>query len=54
MALHKLEPLFTSRLATGLAYPAVPKGEEEIRFQLSAAHTPRDIAAVLEALQGNV
>jgi glycine C-acetyltransferase len=41
-------------LATGLAYPVVPKGEEEIRFQLSAAHTPRDIAAVLEALQGNV
>jgi glycine C-acetyltransferase len=41
-------------LATGLAYPVVPKGEEEIRFQLSADHTPRDITAVLEALQGNV
>ena len=41
-------------LATGLAYPIVPKGEEEIRFQLSADHTPRDIATVLEALRGNV
>jgi glycine C-acetyltransferase len=37
-------------LATGLAYPVVPRGDEEIRFQLSAAHTPQDIACVLEAL----
>ena len=34
----------------GLAYPVVPRGDEEIRFQLSAAHTPQDIACVLEAL----
>ncbi len=37
-------------LATGLAYPVVPKGDEEIRFQISADHTPADIDAVLRAL----
>jgi glycine C-acetyltransferase len=37
-------------LATGLAFPVVPRGDEEIRFQVSAAHTPADIDAVLEAL----
>jgi glycine C-acetyltransferase len=41
-------------LATGLAYPVVPRGEEEIRFQLSATHTPQDIASVLDALQDNL
>jgi glycine C-acetyltransferase len=38
-------------LATGLNYPVVPKGEEEIRFQISADHTPSDIDEVLEALR---
>jgi glycine C-acetyltransferase len=37
-------------LATGLTYPVVPKGDEEIRFQMSADHTPGDIDAALEAL----
>lgn len=37
-------------LATGLNYPVVPKGDEEIRFQLSADHTPDDIDQALEAL----
>ncbi len=37
-------------LATGLAYPVVPRGEEEIRFQLSAAHTDADVDEALEAL----
>ena len=37
-------------LATGLAYPVVPRGEEEIRFQISADHTPADIDEVLAAL----
>lgn len=37
-------------LATGLAYPVVPKGGEEIRFQVNADHTPADIDRVLEAL----
>ena len=37
-------------LATGLTYPVVPKGDEEIRFQISADHTPADIDAALEAL----
>jgi glycine C-acetyltransferase len=37
-------------LATGLAYPVVPRGEEEIRFQICAEHTEADVDAVLEAL----
>jgi glycine C-acetyltransferase len=38
-------------LATGLNYPVVPKGEEEIRFQISADHMPADIDEALEALR---
>jgi glycine C-acetyltransferase len=37
-------------LATGLNYPVVPKGDEEIRFQISADHTPADIDSALAAL----
>jgi hypothetical protein len=37
-------------LATGLAYPVVPLGEEDIRFQISADHTAADIDEVLAAL----
>ncbi len=37
-------------LATGLAYPVVPRGEEEIRFQICADHTPADVDEVLAAL----
>jgi glycine C-acetyltransferase len=37
-------------LATGLGYPVVPKGDEEIRFQISADHTAADIEVVLAAL----
>jgi len=37
-------------LATGLTYPVVPKGDEEIRFQICADHTPDDIDTVLDAL----
>ena len=37
-------------LATGLNYPVVPKGDEEIRFQISADHTPADIDVALDAL----
>jgi glycine C-acetyltransferase len=37
-------------LATGLNYPVVPKGDEEIRFQISADHTAADIDAALAAL----
>jgi glycine C-acetyltransferase len=37
-------------LVTGLAYPVVPKGEEEIRFQISADHTDADLEKVLDAL----
>jgi len=39
-------------LATGIKYPVVPKGDEEIRFQVSAAHTDRDLDAVLDCLKG--
>jgi glycine C-acetyltransferase len=38
-------------LATGLAYPVVPRGDEEIRFQISAEHTPADVDEVLAALE---
>jgi glycine C-acetyltransferase len=39
-------------LATGLNYPVVPKGDEEIRFQVNADHTELDIDVVLEVLRG--
>ena len=38
-------------LATGLNYPVVPKGDEEIRFQVSAAHTEFDIDFALGVLK---
>ena len=38
-------------LATGLNFPIVPKGDEEIRFQISAAHTESDIDYVLNVLK---
>lgn len=38
-------------LATGLGYPVVPRGDEEIRFQISADHTPEDIDEALIALR---
>jgi glycine C-acetyltransferase len=38
-------------LATGLGYPVVPRGDEEIRFQLSAEHTEADVDDVLAALE---
>lgn len=37
-------------LATGLGYPVVPKGDEEIRFQISAHHTAADIDQALAAV----
>ncbi|HER24804.1 MAG TPA: aminotransferase class I/II-fold pyridoxal phosphate-dependent enzyme [Candidatus Atribacteria bacterium] len=38
-------------LSTGLNYPVVPKGDEEIRFQVNADHTPYDIDYVLNVLK---
>ena len=38
-------------LATGLKYPVVPRGDESIRFQISADHTPADVDSVLAALE---
>jgi len=38
-------------LATGLGYPVVPKGDDEIRFQISADHTPADIDEALAVLE---
>ena len=38
-------------LATGLNFPVVPKGDEEIRFQVSADHTVADIDHVLAVLR---
>jgi glycine C-acetyltransferase len=39
-------------LATGLAYPVVPRGDDEIRFQINADHTEADIDYVLDVLAG--
>lgn len=38
-------------LATGLSYPVVPTGDEEIRFQIAADHTKKDIDYVLNVLK---
>lgn len=38
-------------LATGLNYPVVPKGDEEIRFQICADHTEYDIDYALGVLR---
>ncbi len=46
-----VQRLFARRiLATGLGYPVVPRGDEEIRFQVSAEHTGKDIDYLLETL----
>ena len=37
-------------LATGLAFPVVPRGDEEIRAQINADHTEADIDYVLDVL----
>ena len=37
-------------LATGLAYPVVPRGDESIRFQINADHTEAGIDQVLAVL----
>jgi len=37
-------------LTTGIYYPVVPRGDEEIRFQICADHTKHDIDCVLRAL----
>lgn len=38
-------------LVTGLAYPVVPRGDEEIRTQVNADHTEADLDLVLGALE---
>ena len=37
-------------LATGLAFPVVPRGDDEIRFQINADHTEGDVDFALETL----
>lgn len=37
-------------LATGLNYPVVPQGDQEIRLQVSAGHTEKDLDYLLNAL----
>ena len=39
-------------LVVGLTFPVVPRGDETIRFQVNACHTPADIDQVLEILAG--
>ncbi len=38
-------------LVTGLAYPVVPRGDEEIRTQINADHTEADVDEVLALLE---
>src|SRR5690606_5738020 len=38
-------------LVTGLYYPVVPEGEEEIRLQVSASHTEADIDYLLDVMK---
>ncbi len=38
-------------LATGLNFPVVPKGDEEIRFQINGDHTEADIEYVIDVLK---
>ncbi len=38
-------------LAMGLGYPIVPKGDDEIGFQMCADHMPADIDEALSALE---
>ena len=38
-------------LVTGLAYPVVPRGDEEIRTQVNADHMESDIDHVLKLLE---
>lgn len=38
-------------LATGLNFPIVPKGDQLVRFQVNADHTPEDIDTVLGVLR---
>lgn len=38
-------------LATGLNFPVVPRGDQSIRFQVAADHTPYDIDYVLGVLE---
>lgn len=46
-----VEHLFAHQiLATGLNYPVVPKGEQEIRLQVSAEHTEKDMDYLLAVL----
>ncbi len=38
-------------LATGINFPIVPKGDQLIRFQVTADHTESDISYVLDVLK---
>jgi len=38
-------------LATGLNFPVVPKGDEEIRIQIAASHTKYDIDYAIGVLK---
>jgi glycine C-acetyltransferase len=38
-------------LATAIVYPVVPRGDDSIRFQVSADHTEHDIDEALAALE---
>ena len=50
---HRMVRGFTDHgvLVVGLNYPVVPDGDQTIRFQVNAAHTPADIDQVLNVLE---
>ena len=41
-------------LATGLNYPVVPQGEQEIMLQVSAEHTEKDLEYLLAKLATHI
>ena len=46
-----VEGLFKKGIVvTNISYPVVPKGKDEIRVQLSAAHTTKEIDEFVHAL----
>ena len=37
-------------IVTNISYPVVPKGKDEIRIQISASHSEKDLDEFMEAL----
>ncbi len=50
----KLSMLDKGFLVTNINYPVVPKGRDEIRIQISAAHTEEDIKIFVDAVKSSM